>query len=135
MESFESTVDGMFAFGPGAAIAEAEVVFDVVEIAASADRLRRTTVVFVVVGWHTEEPGRNGAGRLDWPEAGRLGWSEIEQLDRADYEQVASADSYCEGELAPLQDIWTYEWWRVEERAAMWGAGGAWEDESTFEEP
>ena len=98
---FASTAeDGIFAFGPGSAFAEAEVEFDVVGIAASADRLRWAVVI--VVDWHTEEePRRN--------EAGRLGCSETEQLDRPNYEQVASADSYCEVALALLQDIWTDE--------------------------
>ena len=41
MESFEPIADGMLALGPESAIAEAETGFDVVvEIAASADRLR-----------------------------------------------------------------------------------------------
>lgn len=83
----------MLAFGPGSAFAEAEVLFDVVKIAASDDRLRWALVI--VVDWHTQEPGRNGAGRL--------GRSDID--NRSNYERVASADSCCEGELALLQDI------------------------------
>ena len=48
MGSFEITADEIFAFGPESALAEAEVVFDIVEIAASSDRLRWTAVVIVV---------------------------------------------------------------------------------------
>lgn len=49
----------------------------------------------IVVDWHNQEQGRNGAGRL--------GRSDID--DQSSYEWVAPADSYCEEKLALLQGI------------------------------